>query len=147
MMGEHLVLQHREYLIKDLMPHRVYFEYFDVLAKDKAIYITVVLDEDQRPIVFLEKSNKSTYGICRMFFRKEDAKRYVKTVSAEFKDSMGSVRSWETSFTDLSKFLIRFNNTAKEQGKTGIHVYATVIHKENFCDIDTVWTAAPEFMV
>lgn len=143
-MGDLRVLN-REYLFNEITPPKTYKEYFRTIVSDKEVYVTIILDDDQRPSIYLEKNDN--FGLCRMFFRKEEAREYVNSISQAKKIPIGIIRSWETSFSEFSRFLVGFSKNLKESGGGNVHVTAAVINKGMFQDIDVVWTTMPEHMV
>lgn len=137
-----------KYLFLDLPPTSAVIEYFDVLVKDKPLYLTVFVDEDQSPTLFLEPNPlKGHPATCRVFFRKDDVRQYIQTVSIDRRIPEHYLRAWESSFSHLSKFMPKFDSTLKDQGKGGVFAVGCTLHRQCFTNVDVFWTSHQGFMV
>jgi hypothetical protein len=135
-------------MFEDLPPSSAVIEYFDILVTNKPLYMTVYVDEDQTPTLFLERSAlKGKPDTCRVFFSAEDVKHYIGAVSATRKIPEENLRAWESTCSNLAEFMPKFDSTLRGKGRAGICAVATMMHRSRFRDVDVFWTSHPEYMV
>lgn len=137
-----------KYLFLDIPPFSWSEEYFSILTSDKPLYMAVFMDEDQTPTLYLEHSAiKGMPSTCRVFFRKDDVRQYIKAVSITRKVPEESLRAWESSASHLTHFMPKFDATLREKGRSGVFALATAVHRHEFKSVDVFWTSDRSFMV
>lgn len=136
------------YLFLDLPPYSQSIEYFDALASNGPLYMTVWVGENQEPVLFVEKSTlKGRPDTFRVFYRKDDIRRYITTMAATNKADETSFRAWETDFSHLADMIPKLHKNMMAKGDGGVHAITTIVHRNRFHDLDVFWTAEPSSMV
>lgn len=130
-------LSHNRDIFIDKTPDLVYLEYFETLQPDKAVYTAVIIDENQKPSLFIEGSGGSRTS--RIFFRKKDALKYVSIVESAGISQGLPVKMWQSPAEIVTLLLIQLEKHGTDKTKQLQGVASYFVGKD-LIDIDIFWT-------
>ncbi len=135
-------------LLSPPLPDEVKLQYFEALRGTTPIYLCIVSGNSSTPRMYFEKDEQNKVdGIVRVFFSKDDIEIYMDMVADSERVPYTMVKLWETNLTEVVKFLIKLNNSSKNNNKKGIRAVASTIFMNTLTEVDVFWTNETELMV
>jgi hypothetical protein len=143
-----LTIPRKELKIEIIVPNETKIKYFDLMYDKKPLYVCVLMDQNNVPRIYMEKSEcNDIEGIVRVFLEKEDVNLYMNILVDEKKAIESSVKYWESNYEDLAKMLMRVDKSNKEKNKKGVRGVACAIVDSYIVDMDIFWTNEKNLMV
>jgi hypothetical protein len=134
-------------LLIDMIPPRIYLEYFNILVKKKPLYLPIVI-EDNNPILFIEQGKTdSIAGILRVFYKIEDMELYIQFVTKLMGYPRGMIKPYEVDFNRASKMICDLSYENMKANEKPIRAVSVVKWNGSFRDLTIFWSHEPECMV
>lgn len=132
-----------KHLVGYPIPKHLFDDLYKGLAEAKFFFIPIVL-KDKKPKIYFEKqADPKTPAVCRLFWRSNDVKLYIKHLNA-LGHHEGEVVGWEATPEAIVNSVI--SAWSKLPGLT-VNIVASAFFDNEFRDIEIFWTTNESFMI
>jgi len=135
------LIKQKEHLVTYSVPEHHLCNYYKTISDNGPLYSILSLKGDESNLFFAPYKGSKKEFVTYVFFRLDDAKKYMKAVKDSGYTGSDSLVAWESTAPVMVNSIKRIVDREKQgMTKNKYHVISSIYLHDAFRDIEYFWT-------